>query len=370
MMTLSADIEGGGNRSRAFWLRLSENLFRRLPLFILPIVVMGAIGIFQASRVTPTYSSDGVLSAASNPLVTEQQIRGAGLQNFESPAAGTSRIINEQLRTASFTTEVARRAGLSEPLEDELITLDTIRDNVVAFPDGNSLLTVSATWDDPVTSFQLAEAVIDTYRTYLLETVASDSQEAEEYYRGLLADAEAELNAAEQELTTLLDGLPIVDDEADRPIDVRLEIQNLTSRIDRAEEQKSDAQRSIDDAELAVLQSRSEAGRSVQVIDEPEVPEAPDSTLQTQIVILAGFLALGAVISAIMLLLRTAFDHSATSPDDVLAIPEVNFVALVPPIGAIDAPGGRRSRGRRGRLGPAPSSDPDADDEVPERVSA
>ena len=333
------------DRSRAFWLRLTDRVFRHPLRFLLPIVLLAAVGVFQAQQSPETYLSEGVLSAASNPLVSDTEIRGTSLQAFESPAEGTSRIVNEQLRTAAFTISIIERAGLGEALELGLITLDTVRENVWTEPDGNSLLKVNARWADPRTSFQLVTATIDSYFEYLKETVASDGSEAEQYFTELRDEAQADLDAAQRELSTLIDGLPAIADGEDRPIEVEIQVDALTDRVTRAEEQLASAQENIDGARLAVFQSQSEAGRSLLVIDAPTQPTLPESTLRDTIKTMGMFIVLGFVLAAILLVVTTMLDQSVSTTADLASIDGLNLIAMVPPIGA-DHRRSRRSRSR------------------------
>lgn len=352
--------EGEAARARAFALRAVEILFRHIPLFLLPIVAMTALGVYQASQISPTYEARGVLSTASNPLLAEQQVRGVTLERFESPAEGTSRIINEQLRTDAFTEEVVARVGLADAIEAGLIDLDTIRSHISTAPDGSSLLAIRATWGDPVTSYQLVNGVFDTYLEYLTDTVASDSTEAVSFYEGLRDTAIQERNDAQDELEEYLATLPVVASEQNRPIAERLRIDDLTSRINDADDRVSQADQQIDAALLAVIQSRSNAGRSVQVIDEPTVPTAPQAALPQRITAVGGSFILGVLIALGALLTATILDRSVNTTEDLTTLPQISLVVLVPRVRK-QRRLRRRRRGRSGRRDRTPS-EPEPDD--------
>jgi hypothetical protein len=101
----------------AFWFRLTDNLFRRLGWWLLPVVGFTALGFVQAGNTIDQYRSSATLSAAENPLVGSPVVGAASAQWWETPAAATSRIINEQLRTDSFISTVAESAGLADAIE-------------------------------------------------------------------------------------------------------------------------------------------------------------------------------------------------------------------------------------------------------------
>lgn len=333
-----------GHSTNAFWVRLVDNAFRRKFLFVLPIIALTAFGVLEASRQVPMYQSSAVLSAATNPLVSDQTVRGVTVEFWESTAEATSRIINEQLRTDAFATEVAYRAGLGDALSAGFIFPDDIRTHVWASADGTALIAVNAQWGDPESAHQLVTATIGAYQDYVAETVARDSIAAVAYYEGVRDDALGDLDAAKEDLALLLDELPEVTVESDRPIRDALRIQTLTDQIDAATDDVAAAENQIDAAELAALQSQSEAGRSLQVIDEPRVPGRPLSTLTSTVLITASLFLLGVAVGFAALLVTTLLDRSVSTSAELAALSGVSLVATVPPI---DVRGERRSRLRR-----------------------
>src|SRR6185436_1371863 len=97
---------------RRFWYRVAESVFRRWPLFLLPLLVLIGVGVVPATRVTAQYQSVGVLNVASNPLLADvAPLGGTGAPGFETPSAATTRQINELLRTEVFVRTVAEHAG-------------------------------------------------------------------------------------------------------------------------------------------------------------------------------------------------------------------------------------------------------------------
>ncbi len=352
----SHDQDGYGAeiaRAKAFSLRAMEILFRHRVMFLLPIIALTAVGVLQASQVSPTYHAGAALSTATNPLLEDQQVRGVTIERFESPAEGTSRIIDEQLRTDAFVEEIAERVGLSEALEADLIDYDTIRENVSTSAGGSSLLSIEATWGDAVTAYQLVNGVVDTYLEYLADTVASDSSEAVAFYEGIRDGALEDRATRQDELERYLNTLPAIESERDRPIAVQLYIDELTGQIDDADERVAEAERRIDEADLSVLQSRSNAGRSVQLIDEPTVPTAPEAALPQRVMAVGGTFIIGVMIAIGALLFVTVLDRSVSAPEDLTALPAISLVVLVPPT----ARGRRWRRGKRSKRGPSEQVD-------------
>ncbi len=336
---------------QAFWWRLSDNLFRRLFWFALPVIALTVLGVAQARDTLALYRSTGTLSASTNPLVPQQPISGASAQFYESPGGATSRIINERLQTDRFLRAVADQAGLTSAIESGLIELDIVRESIWASANGDSILSVNAQWADPSVSYNLAAATIDQYETFLTETVASDSNAAEDFYTTQLEALNEEHEAAQAALDTYVRSLPDPEPgSSSYPINVQLEVERLNDKISSMEERIDAAQENVNAAKLARTQQTSEVGRSFDVIDAPRVPSAPESTLMAEAMLIASFLVLGLVIAAAALLVTTMLDQTVASAADLLSITGITTVATVPPARTLLKhrarwrPGRRRSR--------------------------
>jgi uncharacterized protein involved in exopolysaccharide biosynthesis len=308
---------------------MAENGFRHLVLFLIPILSIGAVGVMLAKRSAPPYRSSGTLIATVNPLLGDQVI-GNNFQQYETPAAGTSRLINEQLRSDSFIKTIADAAGLSKALDSGLVTTDVIRSNVWATARGASLLSVTATWADPATTARLVNATIDSYTNYVAESVASDSSAAKAFYEQQKREAQSDVAKAEVDLKAYSDTLPPLARGEDRPIEVQLQLERLSAVLEDAQARVTASDSKIAEAQLAVDQSRSEAGRNLRVVDAPNLPTAPESTLIKQAITILVFLVIGALVSGVALFLTTLLDQSVRTLGDVQALASSDNVAIIP----------------------------------------
>lgn len=353
MTTVFSEVVAGepeGRAASSFWWRLTDNLFRRLGWYLLPVILMTVIGFTQASNTLQLFGSGATLSASANPLVPEQQISGTARNIFESPAAATSRIINERLRTDSFLLAVVDEAGLSDAVDSGLLPLEVVRSSVWASANGDSILNVSARWGDPQVAHDLVASTVNQYQVFLGETVARDAAEAETFYTTQLEALEHDRAAAEERLSEYLLRLPPLDEgEVDYPIDIRLEVERLSDGIVAVEGQINDVKADLNAASLARVQQTSEAGQSFTVIDPPRVPSAPESVLVKQITLTGSFFLMGLVIAIGALLVTTALDRSVAAPDDLLAIDGITLVATVPTVKLPAVAGQAPTRARRGR---------------------
>jgi capsular polysaccharide biosynthesis protein len=333
----------------AFRWRLTDNLFRRLGWYLLPIVIMTVIGVVQAGNTLQLFRSTGTLAASENPLVPDSPNSAATAQFFETPAGSTSRIINERLQTDTFLGAIADRAGLGDALETGLLQLDVIRASVYAYEEGDAILSVTASWADPQTSFELANATIVEYQTFLAQTIAGDAAAAVDFYELQLADLLVEREQAVEDLIAYVGQLPPLREGEERPINVEIEIDLLRDTVRAIDTEIASTEESIDSAQLAVAQQTTAAGKSFTIIDPPTVPNAPESTLMRRITLIVSFFVLGVVIAAAAVLVATVLDSSVASAADLLALQGVHLVATAPTVRFALATGEPPSRNRRWR---------------------
>jgi hypothetical protein len=336
---------------KAFWWRLTDNLFRRLGWFLLPVVAMAVLGVVQANKTAQLFQSTGTLSASINPLVPNPAIDGINSQFWETPAQATSRSLNERLGTETFLEAIVKEAGLEQSVASGFVQLPVVRQSIWATANGESILAVHAQWGNPQTSYELARATISQFQKFLRDTASSKASAAEQYYTTQLETLERQHAEAQQSLRTYVDGLDLTQDSQDPLVDV--DIAQLQDAVTNLQDKITAAEENIDEAKLLRNQETSAASQSISVIDAPKVPSAPQSTVMKRIMLVMSFLLLGVVISFAALLVTTALDHTVSSTADLLAIPGIALVATVPPVRIGSGENGKRSivpgRGRRRR---------------------
>jgi hypothetical protein len=296
-----------------FSARMIDQFFRRWFWYVLPILLLGVVGLRAAGNVTGNYVSKGTLSASANPLVATPKVSGSSIGQFEPPATGIARLINEQLRSDSFVKNVADRAGLTGALASQVITPDIIRQQIAASAEGENLLTVRASWSNPDTAYKLVDATINSYLDLIAQTVAVDSVQAIQFWTDVQKAAQTRADAAETDLRTYAATLPDLRPGEQRTTDQELTLTRLNKALDDALKSVSDAQASIDTAKLNVQQSKSEAGRQVREVDPPTRPSLPQPTKFKQLLTMVMFGLMGMVISLMAVAVTTAADHSIRS---------------------------------------------------------
>jgi hypothetical protein len=320
---------------RRFWYRVAETFFRRWPMFLLPLVVLIGLGVVQATRVTAQYRSVGVLNVASNPLLSDvSPLGGTGATGFETPSAATTRQINELLRTEVFVRTVAEHAGLKGALDAKLVTIAQIRARVGASSTGTRLLSVSATWPDATTAAQLVTSTIAQYTDHVLQVEIKQSSEAETFWTGLVSGYQKELDAAQAALQAYVVANP-PPRIGERPAEQTLAMQAMAGLIDAAQTKLTTAETKIEEAKLATQQARSQTGDSLQLVDPPEVPSAPQSIHRRQAMAVAVYMFLGLFVVVAMLILSSLLDRAVRSAEDIDLATGLPVVATVPSIAAL-----------------------------------
>jgi hypothetical protein len=342
-------VPRSGAIGRAFWWRLADNFFRRFVWFLLPVVAMAGIGVVQANNTIALYRSGATLSTVTNPLLPEQQVGGTTARLWETPAAATSRIISEQLGTNTFIENVADQAGLMDEISAGFVDLAVVRSSIWSGTAGDSLLTVNASWGDADTAFKLVTATVDQYQRVIEEQAASQAIEAESFWSARITALEPELAAAEQALNDFVRSLEPLEDGETYALDVELESERLRGEVESLESEIRSAREQVDTAVLTRSQQATEARRSFVVVDEPEIPGAPESTLMKRAMLVLSFVFMGAVIGLAALLATTALDHSVSSTADLASIVGITQIATVPAIAGMSTRAGRRGTSRRGR---------------------
>ena len=330
--------------------RLVDAFFRRWALYLAPVVLFALIGAYVASTTPPDYESRGALNASANPLVEQPEIRGGDFGQYESPAAGTARLIDEQLRTDAFVDDVLARIGLDEAVATGSLDRDDFRQQVGASANGENILAVTARWGDPETAFAIVDATITGYLDYVTDVVATDSEEAARFWQERLDAASTRVDDAQAAFDDYSSSLPAVPAGQDQPSDEVFELTRLSAAIDKAQGDVDDAQDRLDEAELTAQQARNAAEQQLRVVDPPEVPLEPEGDLVRRLVSFLAFTAIGLIIAFAALLFSTVTDRTVRTSGQLAAAARTDVTAVVPQVKSLSTAGrAKRSRRRSSR---------------------
>jgi hypothetical protein len=316
--------------SNDFSERLVDGFFRRWYLYLIPVLLLTAVGVNNARTIVGDYVSYARLSATTNPYLSLPDVRGTELPFWEPPAEGTARLINDQLRTDAFIDEIAARAGLSGAVSSGLVTRDVIRSRVQASAAGQNNLSVSATWPDPQTAFEIADAVATGYGDYLNDLAVADGQEAVRFWTERRETADEAAAQAEESLNAFISALPPLADGEERAEEQLLQLERLSAELDRALIAVREVQTAIDEAQFNANQAGLESARGLLVIDPPTVPSFPEPIRRDQLLSVVTFMVLGCVIAMTALVVTTVTDRSVRTRSQLRMATGVDLVTVVP----------------------------------------
>jgi len=327
---LFVDIKGRARVNTHVVLRLLDTFFRHKWLYLVPVVLMVGVGLWAVTSAEDSYQSFGTVKVESNALLAEltgsQQDPGFG---WQTPAGYTADSFNALLRTQTFLDDVVENAGLEQALASGQLTGDDVRASISVYPDGMRLVKVVGTSPFPDVAHRVAEGAMESYVETVRAYEVSDNTVAIEFLRGKLPDYEADVAAAETDLTNWLADHP-APEEGERPEGELVELRRLESAIQTRQERLVDIQNDIAQAELSVEQKSAEVRQRYAVIDPPQEPTAAQPSTKKAIITMAMALIVGCLVSLAGVVIGTILDHTIRFPGDVKERLHTRVLAVVP----------------------------------------
>jgi hypothetical protein len=326
LVTSPPGSTGSGKQKRV---RLAEAFFRRWPVLLIPVVLLGALGAYQATKVSKTFKSQGSISVSPSKI---GQINGdttTGGFTLDTAAQTTAREINELMGTDAFANTVAQNAQLSDAVKSGQITLDKIRSYVTAGSAGDNIVRVASTTPYADLSEKLATSLILSYRDHVLSTETAGLNGAITFVTTELQAAQTRVDAANQAVDDYVKAHPSPV-TGNRPDDEALQVSRLTDAVTSAQKQLDNIQSNLDQANLQLKQSQSDIDQRYQIVDTPVTPSTPESTKIKQLFAFVVFLILGLGIALAALVVMAMLDHSVRTNADINGVPGLKVLAAIP----------------------------------------
>jgi uncharacterized protein involved in exopolysaccharide biosynthesis len=317
--------------SRNLLSRLLETFFRRWWLYLVPLVLLGIVGAMSVAKTKSAYKSFGTFNVETSTVLSNLSGNTDQGLTVQSPATETSNRLNSLLQTDQYIKDIVADAKLTEAVKSGALTLSDVRKSITTSPNGSNLVTVVAASRDPVVAQKLAAATIDAYVQSQIDTDASQSTAAVQFFDQLLKSDQVSLDQANQALTSYLAAhpSPVV---GTRPDDEASEIARLNAAVTAAQNEYNNTLGKSQDAQLSTAQTKADVGQRLRVVDAPQVPLAPQAKLKKSILTFATFLILGLLLSGGAVVLATVLDHSLRSADDVEQRLGMRTLAVVPDV--------------------------------------
>lgn len=319
---------------RLVMLRILESYFRHRWLYLLPIVLMTALGVVFVLLTKPTYTAKGVLYVETQSyLASLTDLRESGATWWTTPAESVNQEISELLQTDAFIRAIIQRTSLEEKMDEGSAVVDTLieetRRNVWPSPLGNNQLQVNAVHEDPEIAYQIVTAVIEGYLQWRVNADLAESEVAQSFFSDLIESYSVDLAAAREAMRNYVEAHP-VPLRGDRPADESMEISRLQSEIDLTASRYATALDKEEETRLAMAQIESDARQTYFLIDAPTVPDTPDTSLRKLALSGGIFTVVGVFLSAGLIIGVALIDRSFRFPIDVISRLELPVLTMVP----------------------------------------
>lgn len=316
--------------TRAAIMRLLETFFRRAWLYLLPLVLLIALGVMSAMSLEKKWVSAGAIHASTESLIRTFSEVGVGQAfTYETPAERTSRTINDLLGTKSFLDDVIERAGVTRAVEEQVLTYQEIRAGLAASPSGDNILSIRAESSAPELSLRLASATIDSFIQYVIDSDVASGEGTEAFFAEQLAALEVELQTAQAAQSQYLADHPSVPG-LERPEAELIELEQLTAEVTRIRERYNTVLASLDAAKLVQRQAEADVEQRLRLVDAPTEPIAPQPMSRQMIITVLMFAVMGALISGGLIALVTLTDRTVRAPGDIEERAGLPVIAIVP----------------------------------------
>ena len=329
--------------------RFVETFFRHkllilLPIFVTPLVVMP----FAFLLVRPYYETTAGVWAERPAYVpiTDETSR------YVTPAQFQQARLNELLQTRSFLEDIAKRTSLA-PLVDS----PQGREQVVVYlqraifplPSGNKLLGIRVRADDPDLAMEIINATLTTFRERAQNDRVSQASSAIAFYEGQLKNATDENSKAQDAVRRYITANPRLGADAaayagssasSNPNAPRVQVpasaldpqlSELSKRLDASEREVERLRGLVEQSRFDASASIDGSDSSLQVVDPPIYPTKAERERRRFLIFPAAAIAIGGLVSALLLISLTATDRSVRSSADLRNVGRV--IGVVPRMG-------------------------------------
>lgn len=320
---------------RLVLIRLLESYFRHRWLYLLPIVIMIGASVAYISLQKPLYMTEGVLHVQQDSLINTLTIGTDTGFAWSTPAEVTTREIGDLLKTDAFVRAIISQTDLESEMSggSKAINkvLEDVRNAVWVSPEGNNQILISAAYEDPIITHQLVNAVVDNYVNWQINVQLTESSNAQNFFIDLTQEYKDALEVVQQELDSYLLSHPDPERGSRSQIE-EVQISRLQNEIQMAGERYSSSIDNEELARLAVIQTEGTIKQSYFLIDAPQIPTSPETSLKSLAIGVIVFVLAGILISGIGIVGGALLDRSFRIPLDVNQILNLPVYATVPDV--------------------------------------
>jgi hypothetical protein len=323
--------------------RFVETFFRHKLLILLPALVTPLLVMpFAFLLVRPYYETiAGVwIERPAYMPVTDDTSR------YVTPAQYQQTRLNELLLTRTFTEDIARRTSLASLLDSPQGREDVVlylQRAIYPLPAGNSnkLLGIRVRADDPDLSMEIMQGTLAAFRERAQNERVSQATAAISFYEGQLKAAEDERTKAQDGVRRYLASNPrLAQDDPRTGATARANLPTaaldpqLSELVKRLEADDRDVERIrtlLEQARFDASAALDGSDSSLQVVDPPVKPTRAQREQRRFFIFPIAAVAIGLLVSALLLIGLTASDRSVRSSADLNSIGRV--IGVIPRMG-------------------------------------
>ena len=323
--------------------RFLETFFRFKLLILLPAIITPLVVVpFAFLLVKPYYETTAGLWVERPSYVPSTD----DWNRYVTPAQNQQQRLNELLQTRSFSEDVVRRTSLAPLLqtpEGKDDVFEYLQKVVYVAPTGTKLLSIRVRAEDPTLSMEIVQGTVSAFRERTANERMQQASSAISFYEQQVKDSQEKANQSRDRMRRYITSNPRLAAGNDPNASTSTARANLpTSALDpqlaemtkTLENDERDVQRLRDLLE----QSRFEASAALdgsdstlQVLDPPVFPTRAQRERRRLLIFPAAAVAIGGLISALLLVSLTASDRSVRSTADLSAMGRV--IGVVPRMG-------------------------------------
>lgn len=314
-------------------LRILDSYFRHRWLNLLPIVIMTIVAVTAFFVTEREYMSQGIFVVQSESLLASITSVDNSAYSWNSAAQDVANEINSLIQSDSFVLAVIDETDLREELTapglDLKRYLTDMRGQMWAAVLGPTQISVNASDTNPEIARQLAQAVIDKFVQWKINSSHLESAAAIDFLRQKVADYTVQHQQAQDTLRQYLLDHP-QPARGDRPDYEIIEINNLSSNVQFAGSRMTEAMNKEEGAQIAYAQVEADIHQTYFLIDAPVTPTRP-ALSKRQLALKYGlYIVAGGVLSAILVIGGAVLPLSLWFPMDVQNALNLKVLAEVP----------------------------------------
>ena len=262
---------------------------------------------------------------------------------YVTPAQNQQGRLTELLKTRSFTEDIARRTSLG-PLLDSPQGRDEVYDYlqraIVPLATGNKLLNIRVRSEDPNLSMEIIEATVATFRERNQNERLLQSSQAISFYEQQLKDAEDRLVTSRESIRRYAVANPraVTEDRAGTGARSTLptsatdpQLAEILKRLEQDEKEVERLRGLVTEAKFEATASLEGTDSTLQLLDPPIYPTRAQRERRRLLIFPAAAVAIGGLVSALLLVALAASDRSVRSTADLRSMGRV--IGVVPRMG-------------------------------------